>query len=100
MNVNHYNPRHSEAVVERVHELTWALLDEQIRADDKALLETLLLSSNEARKAYIECVQLHVDLAAHHAAEAAAAKPAVPQTSPILGFLSAGMPPFGFELNK
>lgn len=79
-------------VLERVQELTWALLDEQIDDDEAKLLDNLLLSDDLARKRYVECVQLHCDLIGHFA------KPAVNAAgsasgSPVLGFLSTGMPP-------
>ena len=84
-------------VRERVQELTWALLDEQITDDEMSLLDNLLLSDDAARKRYVECVQLHVGLISHYA------KPtektgAVGARSPVLGFLNAGTPPLGFDL--
>jgi hypothetical protein len=90
------NSNNPDAVLERVRELTWALLDEQISSDEKGLLESLLLSCDEARKMYIGCVQLHADLAADFAAQ----KPAMQTTSPILGFLNAGTPPLSFPANS
>ena len=50
---------------ERVQELTWALLDEQISDDEMSLLDNLLLSDDAARRRYIDCVQLHTDLMQH-----------------------------------
>ena len=55
------------SVLDRVQELTWALLDEQITDDEMMLLETLLLADEAARRRYLECVQLHTDLLAHYA---------------------------------
>ena len=94
------NSSNSDLVLERVRELTWALLDEQISSDEKTLLETLLLSCDEARKMYVECVQLHAGLADHFADRSATQKPSTATTSPILGFLNAGMPPVGFSPNS
>lgn len=54
---------------QRVQELTWALLDEQITDDEMSLLDNLLLSDDAARQCYLECVQLHVDLMAHYATQ-------------------------------
>jgi hypothetical protein len=83
--------------LERVQELTWALIDDEIAADEMSLLDSLLLSDDQARKRYIECSQLHADLTLHYANPApAAAKGA--SKSPVLGFLSSGIPPMGFDL--
>jgi hypothetical protein len=72
-------------VVERVQELTWALLDEDINEDEISLLDTLLISDDKARERYIECVQLHCDLLAHFAEEPAKATGSRP---PVLSFLA------------
>jgi hypothetical protein len=55
--------------LERVQELTWALLDDEITEDDVSLLDTLLLTGESARNRYVECVQLHTDLMTHFANE-------------------------------
>jgi len=73
-----------ETVLDRVQELTWAMVDDQINADEIRLLENLLLSDDQARDTYIHCVQLHADLISHFA------KPEAPTTAgkmPVLGFL-------------
>ncbi len=57
-----------ETVLERVQELTWALLDGHITDDELSLLDTLLLTGDDARNRYLECVRLHSDLIAHYAA--------------------------------
>src|SRR4051812_43759197 len=54
-----------------VQELTWALLDDQIKDDEFRLLENLLLSDEDARKSYLNCVQLHADLMVRFAQPAA-----------------------------
>ncbi len=92
------NPRHSNparpaqpdrdpVVNERVQELTWALVDEQINDDEMRLLDNLLLSDETARETYIGCVQLHTDLIEHFRQPA---KPTATRTgkSLVLGFLS------------
>jgi len=84
-------------VRERVQELTSALVDEQITDDEMTLLENLLLSDDQARKRYIDCMQLHADLMLHYAKPAAAASTKGSAKSPVLGFLNAGMPPLGFD---
>jgi hypothetical protein len=87
-------------VLERVQELTWALVDEQINDDEMALLDTLLLSDDEARKRYIECAQLHADLMAHYATPAPAESAKGGLKPPVLGFLNAGTPPAGFDMSS
>ena len=47
---------------QRVQELTWALVDEQITDDQMDELEALLLGDSKARDAYVRCMQLHADL--------------------------------------
>jgi hypothetical protein len=84
-------------VLERVQELTWALLDEEITDDEFSLLDTLLLSDDEARKCYIECIQLHTDLMAHYAQPADQAAASSAGKSPVLGFLNADVPPIGLQ---
>src|SRR3954452_10729831 len=79
-------------ISDRVQELTWALLDEQINEDEFHLLDNLLLSDEKARGAYIGCVQLHVDLMSHFAAMPAGAGAKVGSGSKILGFLNSDMP--------
>jgi hypothetical protein len=71
-------------VSERVQELTWALLDEQISDDEFVLLDTLLLSDDKARQCYVGCLQLHAELRAHFA-ESAGKK--TPSGTQVLGFL-------------
>jgi hypothetical protein len=101
------NTRHSEqapparqdrdpVVNERVQELTWALVDEQISEDEMRLLDNLLLSDEEARQTYIGCVQLHTDLMHHFR------QPAEPTTtrtgkSLVLGFLSEDVSGVGLQ---
>ena len=72
-------------ISERIQELTWALLDEQITDDEFGLLDNLLLSDEKARQSYVGCVQLHAELMSHFADPAA--KKTVSGTQ-VLGFLS------------
>lgn len=77
-------------IQERVQELTWALVDEQINSDEMQLLEGLLLSDDQARQTYLNCVQLHTDLWTHFAKK----EPVSPEgKSPVLGFLGGVIPP-------
>jgi hypothetical protein len=76
-------------VLERVQELTWALLDGEISDDEMSLLDTLLLTGDDARNRYIECVQLHTDLMAHYAEPSKAAAVGASKSS-VLSFLSTG----------
>jgi len=86
-------------ISDRVQELTWALLDEQISDDEFGLLDNLLLSDQKARQSYVGCVQLHAELMAHFA------DPAGKKTTTgtqVLGFLSGdsslGLPSAGGEV--
>jgi hypothetical protein len=54
------NPEHSAPV--DVTELVWAMLDEQISDADFQRLDDLLRDDETARRLYLECVQMHVDL--------------------------------------
>jgi len=91
------NDSHADAGMhEKVQELTWSLLDEQITADEMSLLDGLLMNDEKARATYIGCVQLHADLATHFTANRAPAN-AASTKSPILGFLNAAMPPLGLQ---
>jgi hypothetical protein len=72
-------------VNERVQELTWALVDEQISDDEMGLLDNLLLSDDEARQTYIGCVQLHADLVSHYRKPAEQTAPRTGK-SLVLGF--------------
>jgi hypothetical protein len=79
-------------ISDRVQELTWAVLDEQINDDEFVLLENLLLSDENARGSYIGCVQLHADLMAHFAGSAANTDSKAGGGSQILGFLNSDAP--------
>lgn len=70
-------------VIARVHDLTWALVDEQITDEQMAELEGLLLGNTTARDAYIRCIQLHADLTTEFQKPADQPK----KTTPVLGFL-------------
>jgi hypothetical protein len=83
-------------ITDRVQELTWALLDEQVNADEFRLLENLLLSDDKARDTYIGCVQLHADLLAHFAAPSTEETANV-RSGPVVGFLNPDLPALGFQ---
>jgi len=78
-------------VLDRVQELAWAYIDDQLSSDELRLLENLLLSDDAARDVYLGCVQLHVDLI-HHFAEPATVTPCTPPA--VLNFLNEGGAPF------
>jgi hypothetical protein len=80
-------------VRERVQELTWALLDDEITDDEKSLLDTLLLSDDKARRCYLECVMLHADLLAHYSTKPAAAGVGAETVLSFLGQAPAESPP-------
>jgi hypothetical protein len=83
---------------QRVQELTWALLDEQMSADEFTELDNALLNDVQARATYVGCVQLHANLMAHFARDSAPSSLASTK-SPVLGFLNVGMLPLGLVSN-
>jgi hypothetical protein len=85
----------NETVQERVRELTWALLDQYASDDDLQLLDSLLLSDDGARQAYLGCVQLHSDLLAYFAPKAESAAAASNARPRILGHLDNTLPTIG-----
>jgi hypothetical protein len=80
-----------ETVLERVQELTWSLLDGDISDDEVSLLDTLLLTGEEARNLYVDCVRLHTDLMIYHAKPEKAGT-AGGSNSSVLSFLGADSP--------
>jgi hypothetical protein len=52
----------TEELLDEVQELTWMMIDDQATDDDVERLERLLLENDEARKVYVNCIQMHVDL--------------------------------------
>lgn len=83
-----------QIISDRVHQLSWALIDGQINDDEFALLDTLLLSDDKARSSYLGCVQLHADLMSHFAVPTG--KSGVKPGTQVLGLLS-GESPVGFQ---
>jgi hypothetical protein len=83
-------------ISDRVPELTWALLDEQINDDEFILLDNLLLSDEKARGSYLGCVQIHADLISHFAAMPAETGSKIGSGPRILGFLNSDAP-IGFQ---
>jgi len=84
-----------EVITQRVQELTWAMLDEELGDDEFRLLDSLLLSDDKARETYARCVQLHADLTSHFAA------PSKSGSTPdgkniVLGSLGTTIPPMSF----
>ncbi len=88
--------------LDRVQELIWALLDDYI--DDVAFseLEGLLQHDGIVREHYIQCVQLHTDLASYFATTAGGseASDSEPNSTPVLGFLSSGLPLAGLDTSS
>jgi hypothetical protein len=77
--------------------LSWALIDEQINEDEFRLLDTLLLSDESARKTYVGCVQLHVDLMSHFESEQYVDASGTAAKSSVLGFLNEIASPLGAQ---
>lgn len=80
--------------LDRVHELTWALLDEHISDEEMAELESRLLADNTARDSYLRYAQMHADLATHFATPTEQ-REASKTATPVLGFLGEGLPTLG-----
>jgi hypothetical protein len=56
------------APVDVMH-LIWAMLDEQISEDDFQRLDQLLRDDEDARRVYLQCVQMHLDLTQYFASK-------------------------------
>jgi hypothetical protein len=80
----------AQLIKERVQELTWALVDENISDDELPLLESLLLSDDAARGTYVGCIQLHSDLLSHFAGSSTKSSTKPGTTTQILGHLNSG----------
>ena len=78
--------------LDRVHELSWGVLDGTLNGEEKAELEDLLVHDPAARESYARCAQLHAELAFFFAP---GRTPGTSSKSPILGFLSEGVPNLG-----
>jgi hypothetical protein len=78
--------------LDRVHELSWGLLDERLNGEEMAELEDLLQNDPTARESYIRCAQLHAELASYFAP---AHNSGTAAKSPVLGFLNEAMPNLG-----
>ena len=89
-----FNDGNEGQPLDRVHELSWALLDDHISDEGRAELENLLLNDPNARESYSRCAQLHAELASFFAPPVRATDKAGSR-SPILGFLAEGTMPFG-----
>lgn len=50
------------AMLDEIEQLIWAAIDGHIEPADSKRLETLLSTSKEARKKYIDCATLHAEL--------------------------------------
>ena len=75
-----------DSILEEAEQLIWAVLDDQVEKADLERLETLLHQDEQIRKRYIQCVQLHTDLATMLPAEAESPPEDLPET-PIVGSL-------------
>ena len=45
-----------------VQEIVWALVDDQVTDEQIARLEQLVVRSDDARRTYVQCMQMHADL--------------------------------------
>ncbi len=92
-------PAPESSFVDEVQQLTWGLLDEQLSDDEITRLEQLVCKHDEARQAYVCCVQMEIDLKDHFANQSetnqAEVKGEASKKSPVLGFLNDGDSPIG-----
>jgi anti-sigma factor RsiW len=82
------NPSEVEARLDRAEAFIWALLDDQLSEAEMAELSKLLEENAAVRARYVECVQLHVDLAEHYGRKTAEKAPG----SVVLSNLTPGLP--------
>ena len=77
-----------------VEQLTWALVDELITEEQAARLEELLEADAEARKVYLQCIQLHGDLQLQFQASPDEKESEEVNALPasVLSFLQQGLP--------
>src|SRR5262249_20024892 len=78
------NNHSEETMPADLEALVWAMLDGQISEEELGRLDALLRDDEEARRLYLQCVQLHVDLANFYATKektAAQAPIALPLSS-------------------
>lgn len=52
----------TEQEITEIQDLAWAMADEMISPEEVKRLEALLLADPDARKLYVECMQLQADL--------------------------------------
>lgn len=83
------------ANLDRVQELTWSLLDEDISDEEFEQLSRALLRDDKSSNSYIGCVQLHTDLLEHFGGRAASTKK--PANGPQILGLPGGDLPFGLQ---
>jgi hypothetical protein len=83
---------------QRIHELTWALIDDLITEEEMAALDGLLRTEDGARNEYVRCVQLHADLQSHFAAKPSPTKTTPTARTPVLGSLQSEIQPLGLQL--
>lgn len=67
--------RSGDRIESETQRLTWELLDDRIAEKRQTRLESLLVKSDVARRTYVFCVQLHVDLLYYFAEEHARKHP-------------------------
>ena len=88
-------PNEESGKLDRAHELTWALLDEQITDAEMSELENLLRTDKKSLESYIRCMQLHADLATHFVPPGKNAPTS--KATPILSFLNSTTPLTGVD---
>jgi hypothetical protein len=78
----------------QAEEMIWSLLDGNLPEADRARLEEMIKDDGDIRNRYVECVQLHTDLAEHFAGRAKLNISEQPTSSdsPVLGSLDNTIP--------
>ncbi|HEX4414399.1 MAG TPA: hypothetical protein VH107_12270 [Lacipirellulaceae bacterium] len=90
-------PLVGDSKLDRAHELTWSLLDEQITDAEMSELENLLRTDKKALESYVRCMQLHADLASHFEPAGKKSRGSDANSTPVLGFLNLNTPLTGVD---
>jgi hypothetical protein len=80
----------SEQLLEQAEEMIWNLLDDNLPEGEVKALESMLQEHEQVRELYLDCVQLHSDLAGHFGKTPKLDFPGAP-SSPVLGSLGDTM---------
>jgi len=84
----------TEELLAQAETMIWSLLDDNLPEAEMPRLEEMVQNNDCVRERYLECVQLHSDLAGHFGGGAKLNIPITPSTSesPVLGSLGGTKP--------